>query len=1159
MSDFVHLHLHTEYSLLDGAARISKIADKALSLGQSAVAITDHGVMYGVVEFYNALKSKGVKPIIGCEVYVAERGRFFKEGKQDISGHHLVLLCKNAEGYKNLSYMVSESFINGFYSRPRIDMQLLREHSEGLIALSACVAGKIPQLILSGAVKEAERTAIEMKEIFGEDFYLEIQNHGIDEERRVAYGLKLLSEKLDIPLVATNDVHYIEKSDADMQAILMCVQTGNVITDGRPLGFENDEFYFKSNEEMSELFSIYPGAIENTVKIAEKCSFDFEFDTLHLPNFVLPGDLTHKDKLRQDAFDGFAKKEKDGRFDYSKHSRDSYLERMEYELSVIDSMGFNAYFLIVSDFVAFAKNSDIPVGPGRGSGAGSLIAFCIGITDVDPMAFDLLFERFLNPERVSMPDFDIDFCYTRREEVIDYVKRKYGEDKVAQIVTFGTLAPRAAVRDVGRALGMAYSKVDQVAKAVSSDSSSIDEALGNRDLHELYISDNEVRRLLDVSRGVEGMPRHASTHAAGVVITEKPTWEYVPLSYSGTGVVTQFDMDTDARLGLVKFDFLGLRYLTVIHDAEREIRKREPDFSISNIPYDDKETFRLLSEARTDGVFQLESGGMKQVLTRLSPTCFEDIVACIALYRPGPMDSIDSFIARKHGREKTVYKDDRLREILDVTYGCIVYQEQVMQICRALAGYSYAEADIVRRAMSKKKTETMQAEKNAFLEGCRSNGVSDAVAEEIFDEMLGFAKYAFNKSHATVYGVTSFRTAYLKAHYPAEYFAALLSSVLDSSSKLKEYIDDAAKYGVKVLPPDINSSDKDFSVSEGNIRFGLMAIRNVGGQFATAVVRERKKSPFLSFDDFVTRLSESDLNKRTLESMIKCGVFDSLGVTRSSLLSCYESILESEQGRRRSNLSGQLDLFSMGSSDTVISAGSYEYPKLEEFKLKELLILEKESSGMYFSGHMIDSYKDVISRMKCDKISDILDSFSDESSGHGQYKDRATVTVAGIISAKRTKVTKNGSTMAFITLEDRYGEIEVIVFAKQYSQYSREIVADNAVSIVGNLSFEEDDGVRIILSSIAPLVGGAEEKNVSSDAVKEPGEERIFIRVPSLSDSRIEKIYRIAQLNRGSHPIALFDESTKKYSLLKGFSVSSDDRVMARLTDIFGAGNVILK
>ena len=1158
MGEFVHLHLHTQYSLLDGATRISTIADKALSDGQTAVAITDHGVMYGAVEFYNSMKSKGIKPIIGCEVYVAPRGRFLKEGKVDNSGHHLILLCKNEIGYKNLSYMVSESFINGFYSRPRIDMDLLREHHEGLIALSGCVGGYIPQLILAGTLSDAEKYALEMKELFGDDFYLEVQNHGMDDERRVAYALKLISDKCDIPLVATNDVHYLEKSDADIQATLMCVQTNSVITEGRPFGFETDEYYFKTAEEMKSLFAAFPCAVENTVKIAEKCNFDFTFNELHLPDFEPEDGLTHKEKLRLDAYRGFEERAEKGRFDFSKNSREAYVERMEYELSVIDKMGFNAYFLIVSDFVAFAKNNDIPVGPGRGSGAGSLIAFCIGITDVDPIAFDLLFERFLNPERVSMPDFDIDFCYNRREEVIDYVKRKYGEDKVAQIVTFGTLAPRMAVRDVGRALGLPYGKVDTIAKMIPFDAASIDDALSNKDLRKEYIEDSEVRNLIEVSRGVEGMPRHASTHAAGVVITKKPTWEYVPLSYSGTGVVTQFDMNTSASLGLVKFDFLGLRYITVIHDAEALIRKRIPDFDISRVPFDDKKTFKLLCDAKSDGVFQLESGGMKAVLSRLAPSCFEDIIACIALFRPGPMDSIDKFIARKHGNEATEYKIPELKEILDVTYGCIVYQEQVMQICRKLAGYSYARADIVRRAMSKKKTSAMQAERDAFLDGCVANGIDRNDAADIFDEMVGFAKYAFNKSHATVYGVTSYRTAYLKAHYPAEYFAALLSSVLDNSKKLKEYIADAHKFGVKVLPPDINKSDVDFTVSDGNIRFGLLAIKNVGQVFAKSVIKNRQNGEYAAFDKFVSAMAGSDLNKRTLESLIKCGAFDSLGVTRSSLLTCYEAIVDAELESKHSNVAGQFDLFSVGVGGDVMEAPPYEYPEMPEFSLRELLILEKESSGMYFSGHMADNYSRHIDALGVDRISDILDAFSEDAVVvNPKYKDKSQVKIAGIITARKTKVTKNGSTMAYITLEDRFAEMEIVVFAKQYTANYSELYVDNAVSICGNISAEEGEDPKLLLSSVEKLTPNSsyvEEQKVESDK-----KNILYIRVKDQKDERIPLIYRMSALNRGQTQIVLFDDSTRKSLAMKNILIDPTDKVIAKLRDIFGQNDVVLR
>ncbi len=1155
MGDFVHLHLHTEYSLLDGAAKISSIADKALSDGQAAVAITDHGVMYGAVEFYIALKEKGIKPIIGCEVYVAPRGRLLKEGKQDSSGNHLILLCKNETGYKNLCYMVSASFIDGFYSRPRIDMELLRGYHEGLVALSGCVAGRIPQLILSGSMQEAEKYALELKELFGEDFYLEIQNHGLDDERKVAYGIKLISEKCGIPMVATNDVHYLERTDADMQATLMCIQTNNVVTDGRPFGFETDEFYFKTTAEMKVLFASFKGAVENTVKIAEKCNFDFEFDKLHLPDFRSPDGITHKDKLRSDALSGFEKKITEGKIDFSVHGREEYEARIDYELSVIDKMGFNAYYLIVSDFVAFAKVSDIPVGPGRGSGAGSLVAYLVGITDVDPLKFDLLFERFLNPERVSMPDFDIDFCYNRREEVIEYVKRKYGDDKVAQIVTFGTLAPRAAVRDVGRALGMPYSRVDTVAKLIPFMSQSIDAALSSAELKSLYLKDEDVRRLLDLSRELEGMPRHASTHAAGVVITEKPTYEYVPLSYSGTGVVTQFDMNTDARLGLVKFDFLGLRYLTVIHDAERAIKCKSPNFDITKIPFDDKKTFALLCDAKTDGVFQLESGGMKQVLQKLAPSCLEDIIACVALYRPGPMDSIDTFIARKHGNESVTYTVPELKDILDVTYGCIVYQEQVMQICRKLAGYSYARADIVRRAMSKKKTSAMQAERDDFISGCAAHGISADSAEKIFDDMVGFAKYAFNKSHATAYGIISYRTAYLKAHYPAEYFAALLTSVLDSTGKVREYIVDAQKHGVAVLPPDINESTETFATDGNKIRFGLLAIKNVGRLFASAVIKERQKSRFSSFDEFVSRMINSDINKRTVESMIKCGVFDSLGVARSALMLCYENIIDSEHEKLRNNITGQMDFFSTVTAKESVT--NYKYPQVPEYSVKELLLLEKESSGMYFSGHMIDNYSKAIANLKTDRISDIIEELSEDypEKNDSRYKDRSPVSVAGIITAKKTKVTKNGDTMAFLTVEDRFAEIEVIVFARQYKQYLDNMLQEAAVFISGTVSVEEGEAPRILLSSLEPLNSNSELERA---AVKST-EKRLYIKVRGLSDNRINSIYRLAALNRGETKIVLYDESTKKYSVMKDVLISSSERVIERLSSMFSSENVIFR
>ncbi|MBQ1260937.1 MAG: DNA polymerase III subunit alpha, partial [Clostridia bacterium] len=1034
-----------------------------------------------------------------------------------------------------------------------IDMELLRAHHDGLIALSGCIAGKIPRYIIAGDMEAAEKSALEMKEIFGDDFYLEVQNHGLDDERKVTFALGLISEKYSIPLVATNDVHYLKRTDADTQAILMCVQTNNCITDGRPFGFETDEFYFKSTDEMKKLFPKMPSAIENTVKIAEKCNFDFEFDKLHLPDFKSEG-LSHRDKLYKDAYEGLDRRIKEGSITLKNHTEDEYIARIKYELEVIDKMGFNAYFLIVADFVNYAKRSKIPVGPGRGSGAGSLVAFCIGITNVDPLEFDLLFERFLNPERVSMPDFDIDFCFNRREEVIDYVKRKYGEEKVAQIVTFGTLAARAAVRDAGRALGMPYSKVDTVAKLIPRDiGATIEKALESRELSELYRSDTEVRRLIDISRSIEGMPRHASTHAAGVVITEKPTHEYVPLSYSGTGVVTQYDMTTDAKLGLVKFDFLGLRYLTIIDDAVKAIKERNPEFALDKIPYDDKATFELLQAGKTDGIFQLESGGMKQVLSKLMPTTLEDVIATIALYRPGPMDSIDTFIARKHGVEKTVYKTPLLADILDVTYGCIVYQEQVMQICRKLAGYSYARADIVRRAMSKKKTDAMIAEREAFVDGCLKNGVDKEVAEEIFEDMVSFAKYAFNKSHATAYAIISYQTAYLKVHYPTEYFASLLTGVLDSTAKLREYISDARTFGVQVKAPDINFSRESFSSLDGTIRFGLLAIKNVGRQFAAAVINERKKGSYKSFGDFVARTAEFDLNKRTLESLIKAGVFDALGVTRSSLMSCYEAILESEQEKKRNNVHGQMDFFTLGAKSDNGKADDFEYPDLEEYSIRELLLLEKESSGMYFSGHMLDNYKKHMETLKLDKTSEILSELEEGAVSN----ERKNVRIGAIVTAKRTKVTKNGDTMAFLRVDDKYGEMGVIVFAKNYRAYSELLGEDSAIIIEGYVNPADDESEpEIVLTDAKPLMSNVEFEYTEKANVPKA---RLYVRVGDRSDGRLNVLYRIASLNPGGTELVLYESISGKYLTLKGYSINPTEQVIARLGKNFGTDNVILK
>ena len=1158
MQDFVHLHLHSEYSLLDGACRITDIPKKAKAEGHSAVAITDHGVMYGAVAFYRACKAEGIKPIIGCEVYVAPRSRFDREGKIDSSGHHLVLLVENEQGYRNLIALVSAGFTEGFYSKPRIDMELLRRHKDGLIALSGCLAGKIPQLILAGDMSGAESYAKEMQELFGADrFYLEVQDHNLAEEQTVAKAIRDISARTGIPMVATNDAHYLERKDADTQAILMCIQTGNVIADGRPIGFETDEFYYKSTWEMERLFGDYANALSNTAKIADMCHFDFVFGETYLPDFAPPEGKTHKDCLLDLTEKGFRTRIENGDIDFSSADRRQYEERIQYELSVIDSMGFNAYFLIVQDFVGYAKGQNIPVGPGRGSGAGSLVAYCLRITDVDPLHYDLLFERFLNPERVSLPDFDIDFCYDRRGEVIEYVQRRYGKDHVAQIATFGTMAARAAVRDVGRALGMPYGEVDKVARLIPHELNvTIQDALGKKELRALYEASPEVRRLIDTAKALEGMPRHASTHAAGVVITEQPTDYYVPLSVNGDTIVTQYDMDTDAALGLVKFDFLGLRYLTILSDAEREIRLREPSFSLSSIATDDEATFRLISDGQTNGVFQLESLGMKQMLTQLKPRNMEDIIAAIALYRPGPMDSIPRYIACRNGTEKVQYAVPALEKILGVTNGCIVYQEQVMQICRELAGYSFAHADIVRRAMAKKKAEAMESERAQFEEGAEKRGIDKATASHIFDEMVSFASYAFNKSHAAAYAVISYRTAYLKTHYPREYMSALMTSVLTDASKLGEYIGECQHKGIAVLSPDINESKLHFSVAGDHIRFGMLAIKNVGRQFVEQILRERQKGDFLSFEDFVDRMAGGDMNRRQVEALIKCGAFDRLGVYRSRLLAAYEQILENAAARVRTNLTGQLDLF----ADVVenVPHSSFQYPDLPEFNIRELLMLEKESAGMSFSGHLLDDYSDHITAMKTESISNILQSYSEETGESDQYEDKQDLCVAGIITKRVNKNTRSGEGMAFLTLEDRYAEMEIVVFPKMLSKFSHEFYVENAVCVRGTLSLREGEAPKLLLSSITKLMSNDSYKKSSSLQGGEGGQ-KLYVKLPTLQSPLCGQILGLAKAFPGRIPLILYGSEEKKYVAVKDAAVSTEEGLLSALRTLVGESGVAIR
>ena len=1161
MSDFVHLHLHSEYSLLDGACRIFDIPKRAAECGHKAVALTDHGVMYGAVAFFDACKKEGIKPIIGCEVYVSSTTRFDKTpsvGKP----HHLVLLCKNEIGYKNLIYLVSKGYTEGFYSKPRIDIELLREHSEGLIALSACLAGAIPSQLIAGDWDGAVRTAREMSQIFGRDnFYIELQNHGLAEQAQILESLVRLAKECDLPMVATNDCHYLRRSDAQTQAVLMCIQTNKVITDGRPIGFETDEFYYKSTEEMESLFGGYEGAIENTVKIADMCDFEFSFDIPKLPTFKTPNGEAASEYLRSLVYGGFERKIAAGEIVFSKYSREEYNTRLEYELSVIENMGFSDYFLIVQDYVNFARSQKIPVGPGRGSGAGSLVAYMVGITDVDSLEFDLLFERFLNPERVSMPDIDVDFCYNRREEVIAYMYKKYGEDHVSQIVAFGTLAARAAVRDVGRALGMPYSDVDVVAKVIPRELGiTLADAMKLPELRELYESSDEIKLLLDTASAVEGMPRNITVHAAGLVVTDQPISDSVPLSLSNGTVVTQFDMDIIGKLGLLKFDFLGLRYLTIIEDACRAVSRRVPDFDITRVPIDDAKTYELISAGNTLGVFQLESAGMRQVLTELRPDRFDDIVAAIALYRPGPMDSIPKYIESRHNPDKTEYFIPELKPILESTYGCTVYQEQVMSIFREIAGYSYGHADIVRRAMAKKKADVLEAERAGFVEGAANNGIERAKAEKLFDDMTSFANYAFNKSHAAAYAIISFRTAYLKAHYPCEYMAALMTSVLGNLPKLAEYIAECAKQGISVLSPDINRSEMYFTPSDGNILFGLLALKNIGKQFIENIIAEREAEAFGGFADFVSRMSEYDLNKRMVEALIKAGAFDGLGVTRRSLLSCYEKLIDTTMDKRRNNISGQLDIFSMAGEDDPLD--SFELPALPEFSLRERLMLEKECSGMYFSGHMLDSYSKNIEDIKVNSLADISDMEN--------ITDRLPVKLAVMINSVNVKTTRKDERMAFLSVEDRYGEAECIAFASQYSRLSHLFRVDNAVYIYGHIALREDEAPRIIISEARELIENAEYEKLSTNTATEKPKEsvaaaegvaaptRIFLKVPDMKCDKYLKAYNLVSIFEGRVAVIFYDSSSSKY-ISTNLGIDATRYVVEEFKRLLGDENVALR
>ncbi|MCQ2451302.1 MAG: DNA polymerase III subunit alpha [Clostridia bacterium] len=1144
--DFVHLHLHTEYSLLDGCCRIDKLFDVLKSRGQKSVAITDHGSMYGVISFYKEAIKNGIKPIIGCEVYVAPRTRFDKDKVLDGNYSHLVLLCENNEGYQNLCKLVSLSYTEGFYSKPRVDEEILRKYSGGLIALSACLAGELPKALIKRDYDTAEKTVQKYIDIFGRDnYFLELQDHGLEEQKAINPLLIRLAKKYDLGLVATNDVHYLLKEDSFMHKVLLCIQTGSKITDKSPIEFKTEEFYLKSGEEMAKLFPECQEAIENTVKIAERCNVQIEFGKIKLPFFDTGG---------QDHFEYFKEKCYKGLYEkYGENPEKSIIERLNYELSVVRQMGYVDYYLIVWDFIRFAKSKGIPVGPGRGSGAGSLAAYCIGITGIDPIKYDLIFERFLNPERVSMPDFDIDFCYIRRPEVIRYVVEKYGEDHVAQIVTFGTMAARAAIRDVGRALDIPYADCDRVAKLIPSAlGMTLSSALNiNPELKKLYDNDGEVKKLYDMAMKLEGMPRHASTHAAGVVISDRPVSDYVPLSVNDGMVVTQYTMTALEELGLLKMDFLGLRNLTVIDDTVKSIRKSEPNFSIENIPLDDKLTIEMMAKGDTDGVFQFESDGMKSVLKKFVPETIEDLIAIISLYRPGPMDSIPKYVHNRHNPNDVLYDTLLLEPILKVTYGCIVYQEQVMQIFRELAGYSFGRADIVRRAMAKKKHDVMKKERNAFIfgekdengniicEGAVNRGVKKEVAEKIFDEMSAFSSYAFNKSHAASYAVVAYRTAYLKAHYPAFYFAALITSVLDSSNKISQYSNAFKRMGIKLLPPDINKSQKVFTAEENSIRFGLLAIKNVGVTVIDNIISRRETDgEYTSFYEFCKRNKGRDLNSRALENLIKSGAFDCFKNNRRELLLNFERVTVAVDEELSVSGKDQLNIFG-----STAKTEEFELPSMEEFSDMQKLLMEKQSTGLYLSGHPMLYYEDYLSKRGTTPIINVLS---------GKQKDGTRAVIAGILSEPKLRQMKNKSLMASLNVEDTTGSIGVTVFAKQYSMYRDVLKEGTGAIIVGKVDIVEESEPKIILESLEVIDESMQRK---------PSEKRVksglYLRIDDINSPEFNKVKSILTRYKGDKKVVVVTASGKRFEAPESMRVSYNKELITALKIILGDKNVV--
>ena len=1067
--EFTHLHVHTEYSLLDGSSKIKEITSRAKELGMKSLAITDHGVMYGVIDFYKAAKEVGIKPILGCEVYVAPGSRFDKQpGESESRYYHLVLLAENNTGYKNLMKIVSRGFTEGFYYKPRVDYEVLEQFHEGIIALSACLAGEVQRYLARGMYDAGCEAAKRYEGIFGKgNFFLELQDHGIPEQKYVNPQLIRMSQELGIDLVCTNDVHYTYAQDADAHDILLCIQTGKKVTDENRMRYDGGQYYLKSPEEMAELFPYAPQALENTCKIAERCNVEIEFGVTKVPHFEVPQGFDSWTYLNHLCNEGMKRRYPDADEEKKK--------RLEYELSVIHKMGYVDYFLIVWDYINYAKTHGIAVGPGRGSAAGSIVSYCLGITDIDPIKYSLIFERFLNPEQVSMPDIDVDFCYERRQEVIDYVVEKYGKDCVVQIVTFGTMAARAVIKDVGRVLDLPYAMVDNIAKMVPREIGiTIDKAIQeNPDLRNAYENDAQVHDLIDKSKRLEGLPRHASMHAAGVLISQKAVDEYVPVATGADGaVVAQFVMTTLEELGLLKMDFLGLRTLTVIQDAEKLARKKNPEFSIDNINYEDKNVYDMISTGKCEGIFQLESAGMKNFMKELKPQSIEDLIAGISLYRPGPMDFIPQYIKGKNNPGDITYDCPMLEPILKPTYGCIVYQEQVMQIVRDLAGYSLGRSDLVRRAMSKKKTSVMEKERQNFIygnpeenvPGCISNGIDEKTANKIYDDMIDFAKYAFNKSHAACYAVVAYQTAYLKTYYPVEFMAALMTSVVDNTDKVAGYIYACRQMNIQMLPPDVNTSDMEFSVEDNAIRFGLSAVKSLGRPTIKAIIDERNKSRFTSMQDFISRLY-TDLNKRTLENLIKSGAFDTFGNNRRQMMSVYARMLDNEAKQGKDAISGQMSLFDLV-DESEKSQFEIKMPDVSEYTKEDILAFEKEVLGVYVSGHPLDEY----AAMWKKHISAMSTDFEiDDETGEPKVKVDSKATIGGMIMAKSVKPTKTGQLMAYLTIEDLVGTVEVIVFPRTFSTYRNIIERTDKLFITGRVNANADENAKLICESVVPF------------------------------------------------------------------------------------------